>query len=121
MAMRKGKNVHVVPRDAGWAIKAENESRATSIHHTQHEAVVAAREIARKYGCELVIHGRDGRIRERESYSSDPLPPKAPRKVLFPTSPVATGKKAIKKAIHEVIQESHSGSESGSTDTSGKQ
>ena len=49
--------------------------RATRRHDTQHEAIDAAREIARKQRTEVYVHGRDGRIRERNSYGNDAFPP----------------------------------------------
>ena len=33
-------------------------------------------EAAKKSKSELFVHGRDGRIRERNSYGNDPYPPK---------------------------------------------
>ena len=71
-----GKNQHVVPRGDDWAVRGAGNSRATSIHDTQAEAVERAREIARNQQSELLIHGRDGRIRERDSHGNDPFPPK---------------------------------------------
>ena len=71
-----GKNQHVVPHDDGWAVRGEGNSRATSVHETQREAIESGREIARNQGSELLIHGRDGRIRERDSHGNDPFPPK---------------------------------------------
>lgn len=71
-----GKNQHAVRRDDGWAIRGEGNSRETSTHQTQREAIDAAREIAKNQGSELLIHGRDGRIRERDSFGNDPHPPK---------------------------------------------
>lgn len=67
---------HVVPHDEGWAVRGAGSSRASSVHPTQREAIQAAREIARNQGTELFIHGRDGRIRERDSYGNDPFPPR---------------------------------------------
>lgn len=71
-----GKNQHVVGHEDGWAVRGEGNSRATSVHPTQADAIEAARGIARNQEAELLIHGRDGRIRERDSYGSDPCPPK---------------------------------------------
>ena len=71
-----GKNQHVVTHPDGWAVKGEGNERATSIHSTQTEAIEAAREIARNQQSELLIHGRDGQIRARDSYGNDPYPPK---------------------------------------------
>ena len=74
--MSKGKNQHVVKRDNGWAVRGENNTRDTVVKATQSEAFEAAREIARNHGSEVLIHGRDGKIREKNSYGNDPNPPK---------------------------------------------
>ena len=68
-------NQHVVPRGDSWAVKGAGNQKATSLHPTQQAAADAARGIARNQGSELLIHGRDGRIRERNSYGRDPFPP----------------------------------------------
>ncbi len=70
------KGQHVVPSAAGWTVRKTGASRASSTHATQHEAVAAATRIARNQRTEVYIHGRDGRIRERNSYGQDPHPPK---------------------------------------------
>jgi uncharacterized protein YdaT len=70
------KDQHVVRRDDGWAVRGEGNSRDTSHHNTQQQAYDAAREIAQNQGCEVVVHGRDGRIRDSDSFGSDPNPPK---------------------------------------------
>jgi hypothetical protein len=70
------KGQHVVPSSGAWAVKKAGASRATSTHATQAEAVEAATRIARNQQTELYVHGRDGRIRERNSYGKDPVPPK---------------------------------------------
>lgn len=70
------RNQHVVPHEGRWAIRGAGSQRATSIHGTQREAIDAAREISRNQRSELFIHGRDGRIRERDSHGDDPFPPK---------------------------------------------
>lgn len=70
------RNQHVVPRDDRWAVKGAGADRPTVVVDTQREAAERAREIARKQGTEVLIHGRDGRIRERDSYGNDPYPPK---------------------------------------------
>lgn len=70
------KDQHVVRRDDGWAVRGEGNSRDTSHHNSQQQAYDAAREIARNQGTEVVVHGRDGRIRDSDSFGSDPNPPK---------------------------------------------
>ncbi|WP_095587463.1 DUF2188 domain-containing protein [Actibacterium ureilyticum] len=70
------KGQHVVPRDGKWSVRKAGSDRATRTFETQREAISEARRIARNQGTELYIHGRDGRIRERDSYGKDPYPPK---------------------------------------------
>ena len=70
-----GRNQHVVPHGRSWAVRGEGNERVTSIHDTQREAVERAREIAGNQRSELLIHGRDGRIRARDSRGRDPYPP----------------------------------------------
>lgn len=71
---RKG-NQHVVPREGEWAVRKGGSSRDTRRFSTQKEAIRAARRIAKNQGGELLVHGRDGRIRDRRSYGNDPHPP----------------------------------------------
>lgn len=70
------KNQHIVPHPDGWAVRGEGNERATSVHSTQREAIDAGRSIARNQGSELLVHGENGRIRERSTYGNDPFPPK---------------------------------------------
>ncbi|QCB53930.1 DUF2188 domain-containing protein [Sphingopyxis sp. PAMC25046] len=71
-----GKNQHVVPHASGWAVRGAGNSRASSVHSTQAEAAQVARATAQRQGSELLIHGRNGQIRARDSYGNDPFPPK---------------------------------------------
>ena len=70
------KNQHVVPHSGGWAVRGAGNERATSVHGTQCEAIGAARDTALRPGSEMLIHGENGRIRERNTYGKDPYPPK---------------------------------------------
>jgi uncharacterized protein YdaT len=70
------KDQHVVPHDGEWAVRGEGNDRLTSIHDTQEAAINRAREIARNEQAEVVIHGRDGKIRDSDSYGHDPFPPR---------------------------------------------
>ncbi|PIU26119.1 MAG: hypothetical protein COW32_08845 [Candidatus Aquicultor secundus] len=71
-----GRNQHVVPRGDGWAVRGERNTRDTSHHGTQQQAIDAARQVARNQGSELLIHGQNGQIRARDSYGNDPCPPR---------------------------------------------
>ncbi|WP_377297723.1 DUF2188 domain-containing protein [Rhizobium sp. SGZ-381] len=70
------RNQHVVPHPDGWAVKGAGSSRATKVVETQREAIGIARGIAQNQQSEMLIHGENGRIRERNSYGNDPYPPK---------------------------------------------
>lgn len=70
------KNVHVVPRNGDWAVRRGGAERDSSRHNTQAEAIDAGRRMAQRESAELVIHGRNGQIRERDSFGNDPHPPK---------------------------------------------
>ena len=75
--MASKKNLHVVRHSGGgWAVKREQGQRASSRHATQGQAIERARQQAQRSRSEVVIHGRDGRIRDRDSYGKDPMPPR---------------------------------------------
>ena len=67
-----GRPVHVVPRGGEWVVEREGAAPASSRHRTQAEADGRGRAVARREHVELIVHGRDGRIRERDSYGNDP-------------------------------------------------
>ncbi len=71
------KNFHVVPHDdKGWAVRKEGSKKVSSTHTTQDDAIQQGKEWAQKDQAELVIHRKDGRIRDKDSYGNDPCPPK---------------------------------------------
>lgn len=70
------KNQHVVPAKSGWGVRGAGNTRLTSRHDTQAAAVRAARQHAINQGSEMLIHGRNGQIRERNTYGPDQCPPR---------------------------------------------
>lgn len=71
------KNQHVTPHSkGGWQVKGAGNIKATVITKTQKDAISKAKDIAISKGSEVVIHGKNGRIREKNSYGNDPYPPK---------------------------------------------
>lgn len=70
------RDIHVVKHGKGWATKKEGSKRAGSVSPTQHEAIEKAKGQAKREHVEVVIHRRDGRIRDSDSYGNDPVPPK---------------------------------------------
>lgn len=70
------KNQHVVPtKDGNWGVRGERNSRLTKITPTQSDAINIAKDIAKNQRAEVVIHRRDGTIRDKDSYGNDPCPP----------------------------------------------
>lgn len=67
------KNQHVVPLGNGWAVKAAGAKHATVITTKQSQAISYARSIAKNSHADLIVHGRNGRIRERSRYSNNPV------------------------------------------------
>lgn len=73
---------HVTPAsgrtpEQKWQIEAEEDRHVLrEPHRTQREAIAAAREKAREHQpAQVVVHGRDGRIRTEYTYGSDPRTP----------------------------------------------
>ncbi len=70
------RDIHVVKHPDGWATRKEGANRAGTVQPTQAEAIERARAQAQRERVEVVIHGRDGRIRDSDSYGHDPFPPR---------------------------------------------
>jgi len=68
------KEHHVVPNKEkkGWEVKVSEVEEPLSFHKTQAEAIKVGRTLAKSAKTEFVIHGRDGRIRQKDSYGNDP-------------------------------------------------
>jgi hypothetical protein len=63
-------DVHVVPSGEAWTLQVEGEKRDS--FSTQNEAITRGRQLAEDEQGELVIHGEDGEIREKDSLGNDP-------------------------------------------------
>jgi hypothetical protein len=64
--------VHVVQSEKGWRVEVEGQGRASGTHATQQAAWEHAKQIAQRNRSEALLHGRDGKIRERNTYGTDP-------------------------------------------------
>ncbi len=72
-----GKNQHVTKHPGGgWQVKGAGNEKATKVASTQQKAIAAAIPIAKHQKSEVVIHGTNGKIRDKDSYGNDPVPPK---------------------------------------------
>jgi hypothetical protein len=70
------RNQHVVKTGEGWGLRGENSKKLTKEFNTQAEAIAKGKQVAKNQKVELFVHGRDNKIRARDSYGSDPYPPK---------------------------------------------
>lgn len=68
---------HVVRNSkGGWDVKKSGSSKATRNFNTQDEAIEWGKNVAKNQKSELYIHGKDGKIRDKNSYGKDPYLPK---------------------------------------------
>lgn len=70
--MSKGKNQHVTKHGDNWQVKGAGNERATAVVSTQKEAIDIAKGIATNQQSELIVHGRNGQIRAKDSHGHDP-------------------------------------------------
>jgi hypothetical protein len=73
------KSRHVVLNANGkWSVLRSGAARATGSFDTQKKAVKHARRMSKQEGSDLYVHGKDGSIREHDSYG-EPVPLRAKR------------------------------------------
>lgn len=75
----KSKRTVYQREDQRWVNKRNDAGKATSVHSTQKDAVDHARQnLKNQGGGELIIKGRDGKIRSKDTIlpGNDPNPPK---------------------------------------------
>jgi len=71
--MAKSNSHHVVPASqGGWNVKRAGTDKAILHTDTKKQAVDLGRDISRNQGTELVIHGKDGVIQQKDSHGNDP-------------------------------------------------
>ncbi len=76
--MRKNKQIWVSPAKDGWRLHRPGAKRSIKKTDTQKEGFNVAREVGLNQGGEVIVQGRDGRIREKNSHPPplDRFPPK---------------------------------------------
>ncbi len=83
----KNRDLHIVPA-RGWGVKKEGNKRNIFITLTKSQAIEIGRKIAKKEKSELIIHNKDGKIKDKDSFGNDPFP--ARDKVHLISYPVET-------------------------------
>lgn len=72
-AKKQSNTQRVTPRGKNeWQHKGDGNSRATRVTRTQKEAKASADKVARRKKGEVVVHGKDGKIRSKDSFGRDP-------------------------------------------------
>jgi hypothetical protein len=74
--MTKKRNAWVIPHKDGWAVKREGGERPSKITSLKQDAVDFGRNIAQRDRTELIVQRKDGTIQSRDSFGSDPFPPR---------------------------------------------
>lgn len=73
MSKVMSKTLHVIPKNGQWTVAREG-GQLTRVFSTQREAIEDARVIAKgESSGQLVVHGRNGQIREHYTYGMPPI------------------------------------------------
>lgn len=73
----KNKNIHTVYNSGRgmWETKKEGQTKPIASSHTKTVAEEKSVREAKRAEVEHVIHNKDGRISDKDSYGKDPNPP----------------------------------------------
>ncbi len=67
---------HVVPNpNGGWDSKKGGAERASKHFETKKATEDYSRDMSKKEGSELFIHGKNGQIQRKDSHGNDKFPP----------------------------------------------
>lgn len=68
--MARTSTIEVAPRFGRWARHQQGLGAAAAFHRSEQEAILVAREQAKRAGADLVVRGAGGRIRHVASLRS---------------------------------------------------
>lgn len=68
--------VHALPHGGKWAVKQDHAEKASLPFDAKAEALACGRELGQRVGAEMILHTRDGRSQNPNSYGNDPCPPR---------------------------------------------
>jgi hypothetical protein len=68
--------LHVLPKSSGWVVTASGANQPTQEFSRKEDAVQFVESMARRKRTGLIIHGRDGKIQDIDTYRSDPILPR---------------------------------------------
>lgn len=75
--MASKKNIHTVYNQDRkmWESKVEKTEKPIKSAHTKDQAMKNSVKAAKEWEVEHVIHNKDGKISDKDSYGKDPNPP----------------------------------------------
>lgn len=68
-------DVHVRHSGSLWTVSEEGGA-AIDAYPSRNAAMAAGRRLASRNGSQHLLHGRDGRVLQRDSYGAVPRPPR---------------------------------------------
>ena len=74
--MKKKSNHVILSKKGGWDVKKSKSKRVSKSFDRKEDDVKYGKELSKKEKTELYIHKKNGRIQNRNSYGTDPFPPK---------------------------------------------
>ncbi len=70
------RNIHITKHADGWQAKEAKTVYPLAVFQKQSDAIKLGATFAKASNSELFVHGRDGKIRERNTFGNDPFPPR---------------------------------------------
>ena len=68
--------LHVIPKSGGWVVTPSGESQLTQQFSRKEDAIQFGESVAKRKKKSLIIHGRDGKVQDIDTYGTEPLPPR---------------------------------------------
>jgi Uncharacterized protein conserved in bacteria (DUF2188) len=70
------KALHVMPKSNGWVVTTSGAEPLTQQFPRKQDALEFGESVAKQKRTSLIVHRRDGRIEQVDSYGAGPFPPK---------------------------------------------
>jgi hypothetical protein len=70
------KALHVIPKPDGWVVTTSGVEPLVQQFPRKQDAVEFGESVAKRKKTSLIVHGRDGRIEQVDSYGADPFSPR---------------------------------------------
>lgn len=67
-------DLHVIPREGKWALRAGDSRRDNSLHDSQEQALREAHKHALEWGGSIIVYAEDGSVLEQHTLPPDSVP-----------------------------------------------